>query len=321
VYLMPRMRIVRGRDVLLPEPTRQRNNEQFMKMLHEAFFDGTELKPFVASDKQAYGNALADFITAVLNFHDPMDPHLKANFAAMPHNARLGGGNKVDENGRYLRGDAWALGTIKVNPVERDGRKVLAFTSPPIDGFAGSVAANPAGTRYRSVAPPAFRPGSSSYIFGWEKFVNKDDGFLSLPVERDGEWSASNIDNLFVSNSYKRWQTQELGLADPRRRIFEERGMSCFQCHVRNFDEGGYLNQAVANPSQGNDFGSTARVGTVFFVVVPTPDEGRSGYLALVEQEQVASLRGAIRDYLGLRINIPSPLAEDWPYDTRVGKH
>ena len=45
---MPRMRIVRGKDTDRPEETRIKNNETFIKLMHEAFFDGENLKPFVA---------------------------------------------------------------------------------------------------------------------------------------------------------------------------------------------------------------------------------------------------------------------------------
>ena len=101
-YLMPRMRIIRGGDPSRPEELRQKNNYQFAKMFHEAFFDGENMKPFVANDKAKYGEALADFMTKVLTYNDPNEPMMKANMAAIPHNSRLGGGNEYDANGKLF---------------------------------------------------------------------------------------------------------------------------------------------------------------------------------------------------------------------------
>src|SRR4029434_10385468 len=89
VYLMPRMRITRLKDPDLDkdDAARQKNNKTFATMLHKAFFDGSDLKPFVASDKKSYGETLAGFISAVVNYSDKDDPSMQANFAALPHNA------------------------------------------------------------------------------------------------------------------------------------------------------------------------------------------------------------------------------------------
>jgi len=54
VYLMPRMRIVRGIDAKRPDEVRQKNNHTFAKMFHETLFDGENLKPFVKNDKAKY---------------------------------------------------------------------------------------------------------------------------------------------------------------------------------------------------------------------------------------------------------------------------
>ena len=44
----------------------------------------------------------------------------------------------------------------------------------------------------------------------------------------------------------------ETKLQDPRRRLFEEKGMTCIQCHVRNYDEGDYLT-SVQKPGETAD--------------------------------------------------------------------
>lgn len=320
-YLMPRMRIVRGKDAGRPDDLRQKNNYQFAKMFHETFFDGENLKPFVASDKAKYGEALADFMTRVLNYYDPADPMMRANLAAMPHNSRLGGGNSYDEAGNYLYGDGWALGAMKVNPVTRDGKKVLAFTSPFIDGFAASIKPNKEGTAFRPVPPPAADISSPDFVRGWDALIDDDDkGNIAIPFEMpDGSIKRSNIDtslNRFEIPSGFRFA--ENGFRDARRRIFEERGMTCVQCHVRNFDEGNYLVD-LSDPSKN---GSTAveKTERVFFIITPTLHSGRNEYMRRNEIAQVGNLQGVFRDYLGIRVKIDSPLAADWPFSTKKGK-
>lgn len=323
VYLMPRMRITRGKDpdILKDNDWRQKNNQAFATLLHDAFFDGPNLKPFVANDKQRYGEALADFITKVVTYNDSGDPRMQANFAALPHNARLGGDDTLDAAGHYQRGNGWALGVMKVIPVERGGRKELAFHNEVIDGFATSVKA-PDGKSYKAVPAPAFVPGTASYVKDFDKLIDPL-GFAAIPDEHDGVGSSggrgSIIDASSVSRPFKeRFMVEETSLRDPRRRLMEERGMTCIQCHVRNFDEGNYLDTKVSDPSQLAGMSTTRDIPRLFFVI--TPDDGRSEFFRRNEQEQVDNLRGVMRDYLNVKINLEQALTDNWPFDTRKGR-
>jgi hypothetical protein len=320
VYLMPRMRITRLKDPELDkdDDARQKNNKTFATLFHDAFFDGADLKPFVARDKKSYGDVLADFISSVVNYSDKDDPNMQANFAALPHNARLGGDDLLDGTGRYLRGDGWALGVMKVVPVERDGKKVLAFSNLPVDGFATSVKLTPDGTAFRRVPAPAFDPKSPSFIPGFDKLVDVGN-FSAIPDDHDAAVvKPANIDSSMFSRDFKQKQmVAETSLRDPRRRLFEERGMTCIQCHVRNFDEGDYLNPGVKNPKEGSP-GTARDIPRLFFVI--TPDDGRSEFFRRNEEEQVGNLKGVMRDYLNLKINLESPLAAEWPFKTRAGR-
>src|SRR2546421_1109908 len=320
VYLMPRMRIIRMKDPDLNanDDARQKNNLVFAKLFHDAFFDGADLKPFVARDKKSYGDALADFISSVVNYSDKDDPKMQANFAALPHNARLGGDDKLDAKGRYMRGDGWALGVMKIVPVDRNGQKVLAFSNLPIDGFATSIKLTPDGTGVRRVPAPAFDPKSASFIPGFDKLVDVEN-FAGIPDEHDATAvKPSMIDSSHFALDYKeKYMVAETALRDPRRRLMEERGMTCIQCHVRNFDEGDYLNPGVKNPKEGSP-GTARDIPRLFFVI--TPDEKRSEFFRRNEEEQVGNLKGVMRDYLNVKINIESPLAADWPFKTRTGR-
>jgi hypothetical protein len=333
VYLMPRLRIVRGTDpdILKDNDLRQKNNEAFARLLHDAFFDGPNLKSFVADDKKAYGAALADFIGRVAAYHDDKDPRMQANFAALPHNARLGGDDMLDAQGRYLRGNGWALGVMKVVPVERAGKKSLAFANLPIDGFAASIKRTPDGKGYKPAAAPRFDPLSPLRFKGLETLVDSL-GFTAIPDEH-GEVTdvhPSTIDASSISRSFKeKYMVEETSLRNARRRLFEERGMTCIQCHVRNFDEGDYLNRAVADaklsdaPPVGKSDAPppptmTQDIPRLFFII--TPDEGRSEFFRRNEEEQVGNLIGVMRDYLGIKANLKSPFNIEWPFNTRTGR-
>jgi hypothetical protein len=319
VYLMPRMRITRLKDPDLDkdDAARQKNNKTFATLFYNAFFDGADLKPFVARDKKTYGEALADFISSVVNYSDKDDPTMQANFAALPHNARLGGDDTLDAKGQYLRGDGWALGVMKVVPVEKNGAKVLAFSNLPIDGFATSVKLTPDSTAYRRVPAPAFDPKSAAFIPGFDKLVDVGN-FSSIPDDHDGAVKPSQIDASHFALDFKQKQmVAETALSDPRRRLFEERGMTCIQCHVRNFDEGDYLNPGVKNPKEGSP-GTTRNIPRLFFVL--TPDEVRSEFFRRNEEEQMGNLKGVMRDYLNVKVNTESPLATEWPFKTRAGR-
>ena len=111
----------------------------------------------------------------------------------------------------------------------------------------------------------------------------------------------------------------ETGWRDARRRIFEEKGMTCIQCHIRNFDEGNYLTD-MRNPQKNSKDFATNPVERVFFIITPTLHSGRNEYMRRGEMEQVGNLQGAFRDYLGIQVKIKSPLVSDWVHNTKKGK-
>lgn len=320
-YLMPRMRIVRAGDADMPEELRQKNNYMFAKMFHDAFFDGEDLKPFVANDKAKYGEALAEFITKVLTYNDPNEPKLKANMAAIPHNSRLGGGNEYDDNGKYLFGDGWALGAMAVKPVMKNGKNILTVVSPPIAGFVASIKPNADNTAFKPVPAPITRKGDPAYQKGWENAIDEAHNTVFIPeVMPDGTVARSNIDTQINSFDYKtKFMVAETALQDPRRRLFEEKGMTCMQCHVRNYDEGDYL-VSVQKPGAEAEKVYPRPIKRVFFIITPTLHSGRNEYIHREEQEQVGNLKGVFRDYLGIDVEMASPLALDWVHGTKKGR-
>ncbi|NNE65411.1 MAG: hypothetical protein HKN33_02500 [Pyrinomonadaceae bacterium] len=321
VYLMPRMRIIRGDDAKRSEELRQKNNLTFAKKFHETFFDGEHLKDFVENDKAKYGEALADFMTWVLTYRDPSEPMMRANFAALPHNSRLGGGNVYDSDGKYLHGDGWALGALKVNPVMRNGKRVLAINSPPIAGFVSSIKPDTEGTKFKPAPAPVTDKNSPGYKRGWEILYDDVHGTVHVPeIKPDGSVEKAVLDTSINGFDYKfGYMTAETKLQDPRRRLFEEKGMTCIQCHVRNFDEGDYL-VSVQKPGKKASEVANRPIPRVFFIITPTLHNGRNEYIHREEQEQVGNLQGVFRDYLGIDVKMSSPLALDWVHGTKKGR-
>ena len=68
----------------------------------------------------------------------------------------------------------------------------------------------------------------------------------------------------------------------------------------------------------GPNFGATNDIPRLFFVL--TPDEERSEFFRRNEEEQVGNLKGVMRDYLKVNVNLDSPLSQNWPHNTRVGR-
>ena len=210
---------------------------------------------------------------------------------------------------------------MKVVPVTRDGKQVLGFANPPIDGFATTIRRSPDGTAWAFVPAPRFDPNSKSFAPGWDKLIDADDhGNIAIPdVQPDGSVRASNIDSTETAFVFKaRYQVEETPLRDPVRRIFEERGMTCTQCHVRNFDDGDVTKNA-RDPKV--NVGAVNDIPRVFFVIIPTISLGRTEFIRRNEEEQVGQLRGVLRDYLGVNVKLNSPLPADWPADTRKGRN
>src|SRR5204863_7461979 len=151
---------------------------------------------------------------------------------------------------------------------------------------------------------------SVSFIEDTDKLVDVEN-FSAIPDEHGTTAvKPAMIDSSHFALDYKQKQmVAETALNDARRRLFEERGMTCIQCHVRNFDEGDYLNAGVKNPKAGTP-GTGRDIPRLFFVL--TPDEVRSEFFRRNEAEQLGNLKGVLRDYLNVKVNTESPLASEW---------
>ena len=96
-------------------------------------------------------------------------------------------------------------------------------------------------------------------------------GFVDLPDGKDGKVTNGKRDanNLYFEHK-KKWMVQDFPLEDGRRDIGEENGMTCSQCHIRNFGMHDYDDPANVDPSKGTPKGKNHAIATLNFQIVPS---------------------------------------------------
>ncbi|MSP16804.1 MAG: hypothetical protein EXR73_09380 [Myxococcales bacterium] len=311
VYLMFRFRLVRDQPELPPEAVAL-NNRELVRLTHEAFFRGPDLDARFLRDKQAHGAAVSAYVGKVLAYTSTAHPLVGAEFVALPHEARLGGGSRRGAGGGYESGDGWAWAVLKAKwlPVagDKDGaQKRLAMVSVPIPGFTTEVRASADGARWQTVCAKQFDPDDPAHTPGQEVLCRKKLGFTDLPaVGEAGKIVPGAIDaaNLYVD--HKRGDmVATVPLTDPRRDLFEENGMSCHQCHVRDFANGDLRNAAARDPRVSGAWLAGAPLPTTFFNIVP--EETWRPFMIEFQRLQECQFRQAFKDDLGVETSLVCP--------------
>lgn len=308
VYLMFRWRLVR--EVApgeLPGPeVVDFQNAEFTRLTYEAFFVDGKLNPKFFADRKAHGKAVSEFVGRVVSYASDKYPHLGADLAALPHEARLGGGSARDERGGYASGDGWAWAVLR--PRWEGEPRRLTMVSVPIPGFTTDVRPNADSSKWLTVCAPKFDPEDKRYEKIWGKICRKKLGFTDLPWKQDdGTHASSPIDaaNLFVE--FKRGDMVALvDLRDPRRDLFEENGMTCSQCHVRDFANGDVRDPAIRDPRVGRLPAASPTIPTTFFNLVP--EETWRPYMIEFQKFQECRFREAFRRYKGVETDLTCPL-------------
>jgi hypothetical protein len=77
-----------------------------------------------------------------------------------------------------------------------------------------------------------------------------------------------DAENLFVEHK-KQWSVEKLALDDGRRDLGEENGMTCAQCHIRNFGVHTYADRGNVDPDAGAP-STNHPIATLNFQIVPT---------------------------------------------------
>lgn len=146
----------------------------------------------------------------------------------------------------------------------------------------------------------------------------RDSGHVDLPGAGDGYQDAEKAGegaevvsakrdaaNMFLQHK-REHMVERVRLRDPRRDLFEEKGMTCSQCHVRKFGVRDMYDQSAYDPSAGAPTRWNKKQATTYFVIVPT--ERWQPYAIDFQHKQECKAREAFETYLGEKTSLGCPL-------------
>lgn len=268
VFAMFRLRVVPGTPDLPPE-AKPYGNQVFSKLVLDHFFnkDG-EFATDAYDSTAAHAKAVSAFVTKVIEFTDEKVPYGRGSFLALATEARLGGGSRRNPDGTYAAGDGWGW-AVQQPSVATDGD--IAYANVPIPGFWTSVVPSDDGKQWVGKCAKRFHPDSPGHAPGYEALCRVASGFVDLPAIADGKVVSSTVDATNLFREHKQIHAiAELPLRDPRRDHGEENGMTCSECHVRNFAVRNYGDAGGASPAGGMPTTLNAPLALTNFVIVPT---------------------------------------------------
>jgi hypothetical protein len=300
-------------DDLTTDEQRVFNNKTFAQMVFDAFFtkEGV-LDPRFARDKAAHAKAVESFMTGLLTYETDQHAWAGGTFLGLPCEARLGGGSKRGTDGAYESGDGWGWNVQKVKP--KDGK--MSYVNVPIKGFATAVSPSKDNRAWAMTCAPKFDPNSDAHD---PKFTSlcRGSGHVDMPAAAEGYTDSdptsadkrvsSFVDavHLFLEHKSKD-MIEKLPLRDPRRDLFEEKGMTCSQCHVRRFGVRDMYDASAYDPSAGVPTRLNKLTATTFFVIVPT--ERWQPYAIDFQHKQECKFKAALEKSLGIDTSLQCPL-------------
>jgi hypothetical protein len=148
-----------------------------------------------------------------------------------------------------------------------------AYVDVAIPGFWTKAVPSKDGSTWEPACAPRFNPADPSHAPGYEVLCRKTIGFVDLPAIKDGKVYQGTVDanNLYVDHKLK-FSVADLALADGRRDLGEENGMTCSQCHIRNFGMHDYGDPASTDPSKGTPKAPNHAISTLVFQIIPGTD-------------------------------------------------
>ena len=278
VFAMFRLRPVVEYVPALPRPDEERvaNNQIFLGMVAKRLMADGGVNPAFVKDEAAHGRAVAALMTDVMTFDDTRGrptskPYLHGFVIGIATEARMGGGSARAADGSYQSGDGWGWAAMK--PFRTADGTAQAYVDVAIPGFWTRAAPSKDGKTWEPACAPRFDPADPAHVPGFEVLCRKTMGFVDLPGLADGKVVASKVEanNLFVEHK-QRWSIEQLPLADGRRDLGEENGMTCSQCHIRNFGMHDYGDPASVDPSKGVPKAMNHAIPTLNFQIIPGAD-------------------------------------------------
>lgn len=253
-----------------PEEEHAYNNKTFLGMVAKHLMkDGGPNEAFL-KDQAANGKAVSALMTELLTHDDSKNGNYKRGFAiGIAMEGRMGGGSARNADGTYKSGDGWGWSIMK--PFQTQDAKTQAYVSPTIPGFWTLAVPSADGKRWEPKCSPRFTKGDPNAAPGFEVLCRPTLGFVDLPdTTPEGKITNSRREatNLFIEHKLKA-MTEHMPLQDPRRDVGEENGMTCSQCHIRNFGMHDYADLAATDPSQGTPKTLNHKITTLNFQIIP----------------------------------------------------
>jgi hypothetical protein len=269
VFAMFRVRPTWDTPTVPPE-ARAYNNKVFLDMVSRQLLDGGKPSEKLLANAKAHGKKVAALVAELLSYDDSKtNPWARAGFSALPTEARLGGGSRRNDDGSYRSGDGWSWSVMKPMP-NADGT-AQAYVNIAFPGFWTQVVPSPDGTAWAPKCAPKFDPDDASHEAGYEVLCRKPLGLVDLPAMVDGKVTSAKKDAVNLFLDYKKVdEVAQLALDDGRRDLGEENGMTCSQCHIRNFGVHDYSDPAVTDPREGTPRAPNAPIATLDFQIIPT---------------------------------------------------
>ena len=275
VYAMFRLRPVVEYVPALPRPEEERtaNNKIFLGMVAKRLLENGGPSAKLAADPKAHGRAIADLMTDVMMFDDTKtQPYLHGFEIGIALEARMGGGSARDGGGAYVSGDGWGWSAMKPFQSTTDGGKGQVYQNVAIPGFWTKTVPSEDKSTWIPACAPRFNPADASHEPGYEVLCRKTMGFVDLPAMRGTKPYQGTID---ANNRYpeykKQWmEADHFALEDGRRDLGEENGMTCSQCHIRNFGMHDYHDAANTDPTKGVPKAPNHALPSLNFVITPT---------------------------------------------------
>ncbi len=290
----------------LPAEARAYNNKVFLELVSKHLLDGGKASEAHLGNARKHGKAVAALVNDVLRHDDSAThPWARAAFLALPTEGRMGGGSRRNDDGSYRSGDGWAWSVMK--PMPNAEGTALAYVNVGIPGFWTHTVPSPDGTAWIGKCAPKFDPDDPTHAPGYEVLCRKEKGFVDLPDLVDGKVASSKKDaiNLFVE--HKKVMVATLALDDGRRDHGEENGMTCAQCHMRNFGVRDYRDAATADPRQGTPKNPNASLPTLDFQIIPAASWPAFTLAIMMDQECKGAAQ--IKQFLGVESGLTCPLA------------
>jgi hypothetical protein len=274
VYAMFRLRPVVEYVPALPRPEEEReaNNKLFLGMVAKDLMKNGGPNPAFVRDVVAHGKAVAQLMTDVMMYDDTKTkPYLHGFSIGIATEARMGGGSARNSDGSYKSGDGWGWAAMK--PFRTSDGASQAYVDVAIPGFWTDTQKSKDGKSWEPKCAQKFNPADPKHDAGYEILCRKTMGFVDLPAMSGGKPIQSKVDanNLFVEHK-KSWMTTTMALEDGRRDIGEENGITCSQCHIRNFGMHDWHDPANVDPSAGVPKTPNHTIATTNFQIVPTTE-------------------------------------------------